>query len=64
MKLSEENSKLSDFFIDDDNEIGKSYKYIYNQFIKEQNKEISGLLDIKIRNGIFERDCKNKISIQ
>ena len=63
LKLSEE-SKLSDFFIDDDNEIGKSYKYIYNQFINEQNNEISDLLQIKIRNGIFEKNCDNKINIQ
>jgi len=64
LQLSEENSELADFFIDDDNEIGKSYKFIYNQFIEKQNKEISDLLDNKIQKGIFERDCKNKISIQ
>jgi hypothetical protein len=63
LKLSEE-SKLSDFFIDDDNEIGKSYKYIYTQFINEQNNEISDLLQIKIRNGTFEKNCDNKINIQ
>ena len=63
MKLSNE-SKLSDFFILDDNEFGKSYKKIYNKFIQEQNKEISDLLDIKIDKGIFEENCKNKINIQ
>ena len=63
MKLSNE-SKLSDFFILDDNEFGKSYKKIYNKFIQEQNKEISGLLDIKKEKGIFEESCKNKINIQ
>ena len=63
LKLSEE-SKLSDFLIDDANEIAKSYKYIYNQFINEQNNEISDLLQIKIRNGIFEKNCDNKINIQ
>jgi len=63
LKLSEE-SKLADFFIDDNNEFGKSYKKIYAEFIKEQNKEISKLLDSKIDQEIFERDCKNKINIQ
>ena len=61
--LSDE-SKLADFFIDDNNEFGKSYKKIYAEFIKEQNKEISDLLDNKIKKGIFERDCENKICIQ
>ena len=64
LKLTEENSKLSELFIDDDNEISKSYKDIYSQFIKEQNNQISDLLDNKIKKGIFEKDCKNKISIQ
>ena len=63
LKLSE-NNKLSDFFIDDDNIFGKCYKSIYNHFIEEQNKAISGLLDKKINKGIFDRDCKNKINIQ
>ena len=63
LKLSEE-SKLADFFIDDNNEFGKSYKNIYGEFIKEQNTEISKLLDDKIEQEIFERDCKNKINIQ
>ena len=63
LKLSEE-SKLADFFIDDNNEFGKSYKKIYAEFIKEQNTEISKLLDDKIDQEIFERDCKNKINIQ
>ena len=59
-----ENSKLADFFIDDNNEFGKSYKKIYAKFIKEQNEEISDLLDKKIEKGIFERNCKNEINIQ
>jgi len=63
MELSEK-SKLSDFFVDDNNDFGKSYKYIYNKFINEQNREILDLLDIKIGRGIFESDCKNKINIQ
>ena len=63
LKLSEQ-SKLEDFFIVDDNEFGKSYKKIYANFIKEQNKQISDILDIKIKKGIFEKNCKNKINIQ
>jgi len=63
MKLSDQ-SLLADFFIDDNNEFGKSYKKIYNEFIKEQNAEITNLLDIKIEQDVFERDCKDKINIQ
>jgi len=63
LELSE-NSKLSDFFIDDNNEIGKSYKTIYYKFIEKQNKEISFLLDDKIEKGIFDENCKKKINIQ
>ena len=63
LKLSDE-SRLADFFIDDNNEFGKSYKVIYAEFIKEQNSEISDLLDYKIDKDIFERDCKEKINIQ
>ena len=61
--LSEKN-KLSNFFIVDDNEIGKSYKMIYYKFIERQNEEISSLLDIKIEKGIFDKDCKNEMNIQ
>ena len=63
LELSKD-SKISNFFIDDANEIGKSYKYIYSQFINEQNDKISDLLNIKINNGIFEPNCLNKINIQ
>ena len=59
-----EKSKLADFFIDDGNEFGRSYKEIYGEFIKEQNTEISDLLDNKIENEVFERNCKDKINIQ
>ena len=59
-----ENNKLSDFFIDDNNEIGKSYKSIYYKFIELQNNEISELLEKKIEQNIFENNCKNKINIQ
>ena len=63
MELSEENS-LCDFFIDNNNDFGKCYKNIYKKFITAQNNEISGLLDNKIENGIFEANCKLKINIQ
>ena len=59
-----EKNKLADFFIDDNSEFGKSYKKIYTKFIQEQNKEISDLLDIKINNNIFEKNCKDQINIQ
>ena len=61
--LSDE-SKLADFFVDNNNEFGKSYKEIYSIFIKEQNSEISDLLDYKIEKEVFERNCKDKINIQ
>ena len=57
-------SDLSNFFIDDQNEIGKSYKKIYQNFIELQNREIQELLDIKIREEIFDQNCKNKVNIQ
>ena len=63
IKLSENNS-LNDFFIDDNNYIGRSYKMIYNIFIKEQNEKLEKLLNLKIKKGIFDIHCKNKINIQ
>lgn len=63
LTLSEEN-KLADFFVDDNNKYGKSYKQIYAEFIKKQNDEISALLDNKIEQEVFERNCKDKINIQ
>ena len=63
IKLSDE-SQLADFFVDDGNEFGKSYKKIYAEFIKIQNAEINDLLENKIEQEIFERDCKDKINIQ
>ena len=59
-----ENNSLSDFFLDEDNPNGRTYKDIYETFIKEQNENIESLLDIKIEKGIFNKDCKNKINIQ
>ena len=63
LKLSEKN-KLSDFFIDENLNYGKSYKNIYHEFINEQNNQISELLEIKIKKGIFDYHCKNKVNIQ
>ena len=63
IKLSDE-SQIADFFVDDGNEFGKSYKKIYAEFIKIQNAEINDLLENKIEQEIFERDCKDKINIQ
>ena len=54
---------LIDFFIID-NKYGKTYKDIYHNFIKEQNKRIEDLLAIKIQNGIFDDTCMNKINVQ
>ena len=58
------NNFLCDFFIDENNNFGKAYKIIFNTFIRQQNKEIENLLDLKISNGIFDLNCKNKINIQ
>jgi len=57
------NNYLGDLFIND-SRIGKTYKEIYKNFIKEQNKKIENLLEIKINNGIFDDNCKKKINIQ
>jgi len=56
-------SHLIDFFITD-NKFGKTYKDIYQSFIKEQNNRIKDLLEIKIQNGVFDENCLNKINIQ
>jgi hypothetical protein len=58
------NNSLCDFFLDDDNEIGKTYKKIYINFIKQQNEKIENLLDYKIEKRIFDRNSKNRINIQ
>ena len=63
IELSNKN-KLYEFFIDDGNEIGKSYIKIYEMFISEQNNQIKDILDLKIEDGIFDKNCKNEISIQ
>ena len=57
-------SQISNFFLDDMDRIGKTYKDIYYEFIDEQNNQISELLNIKIKEGIFDSSCKNEINIQ
>ena len=56
----DDESKLSDLFIEDNTDIGKSYKEIYQKFIKKQNDELNKLLDIKIDKEIFDKNCKKK----
>ena len=55
---------LSDLVIDDNNEIGKTYKNIYKIFIEKQNDSLKDILEIKIKNGIFNSNCRNKINVQ
>ena len=62
-KLSCDNS-IKDFFIDDNNKFGITFKIIYKTFIKQQNEKLNSLLDTKIDRGIFDRNCKNRINIQ
>ena len=57
-------SKLSNFFVDDNTDIGKSYKEIYLEFIKKHNKELEPLLKLKIDKEIFEKTCLKKENIQ
>jgi hypothetical protein len=63
-KLKIDKNALSDFVIDDNNKFGRTYKDIYEEFIKKQNKELENLLDIKIKEGIFNSNCKNRINVQ
>ena len=64
MKLTTEENHLSDFVLDPDNKYGKTYIDIYKIFIKKQNNEINDILDIKIKEGIFNYNCKNRINVQ
>ena len=63
IKLSNE-SHLIDLFITDDNEIGKSYKEIYKNFVNEQNTKLENLLENKIQNGLFDNNYRTKFNIQ
>ena len=62
-KISNNNS-LCDFFIEDNNNFGKTYIIIYKNFIAQQNMKISNLIDLKITKGIFDTSYKNKINVQ
>ena len=62
-KLSSKNY-LVDFFVDDNNDYGKTYKIIYEAFIKKQNEKLGNLLQEKIDKGIFDVNCKNQINVQ
>ena len=62
-KLSS-NDHLNDFFIEENNKFGKTYKEIYKFFINQQNESIKDLLDKKIERGIFDVNCKKGINIQ
>ena len=64
MKLKVDKNNLNDFVIDNNNEYGKTYREIYKKFIDKQNNEIKDILDIKIKEGIFNINCKNKINVQ
>ena len=62
-KLSN-NNPLNSFFVDENNIIGKTYKSIYKYYINIQNERIEKLLDIKIMNGKFPSNCKNRVNIE
>jgi len=57
-------SKLCEFFIDDGNDIGKSYISIYEQFIENQNNEIEDLIKKKIDEEKFDESHMKKVNIQ
>lgn len=62
--ILDKESKLSNFFIDDNTDFGKSYKDIYHDFSNKQNNELNNLLDIKIDKEILDKNCKKKVNIQ
>ena len=62
IKLGVENP-LIDFLLDD-NKFGNIYKNIYKNFILKQNEGLETLIDNKIKNAIFDTNCKNRINIQ
>jgi hypothetical protein len=64
IELKFDENHLSDFVLDENNEIGKTYKDIYKKFIRKQNDEVENLLDIKIIAGVFDSNCSNKINVQ
>ena len=64
IKLKEDKNHLCDFVLDDNNEIGKTYKDIYNIFIKKQNEEVGKLLDLKVISRVFDENCTKRINVQ
>ena len=64
IELNIEKNHLCDFVLDEDNKIGKTYKDIYQKFIKKQNDEVGNLFDIKIISGAFNSNCLNKTNVQ
>ena len=63
IKLDIEN-KLSNLFVEDNTDMGKSFKQIYQKFIEKQNNELIDLLEIKIDKEIFDKNCLKKVEIQ
>ena len=64
LKLNIDKNYICDFLLLDENKYGKSYKKIYQKYIELQNKELEGLLNIKIDKRIFNDNCKIKINVQ
>ena len=64
IELNIDKNFICDFLLIDDYKYGKSYKKIYKTFIKKQNEELEELLNQKIKLGIFNDNCKNRISVQ
>ena len=64
IELNIDKNCICDFLLIDDYKYGKSYKKIYETFIKKQNEELEELLNQKIKLGIFNDNCKNRISVQ
>ena len=52
------------YFIDENNNFGKTYKILYKIFINYQNEKIENLLDLKINRGTFNVNSKNRIDVQ
>ena len=64
LKLNVNENCICDFLLIDDNKYGKTYQKIYGKFIEKQNEQLKDLLDAKINLGIFNNNCKNRISVQ
>ncbi len=60
MKLKIDKNYLCDFVLDDNNEYWKTYVNIYKEFIEKQNNEINDILDLKIKEGVFNSNSKIK----